>query len=68
MADEHEHTERDKLKIVLPHLLKHNQEHIKEMQRLAGKTGSRDVEEELMKVIFYAEKINRHLSNAINKL
>lgn len=67
---DHEHdSESGKLRIVLPHLLKHNREHVKDIQkwlRLSEKENS-EIAEDLKRVVELFEEINRYLESAIEK-
>ena len=67
---DHEHdSEGGKLRIVLPHLLKHNREHVKDIQkwlRLSEKENS-EIAEDLRRVVELFEEINRYLESAIEK-
>lgn len=69
---EHEHvSDLEKLEVMLPHLLKHNREHVNEMAKWldrAGQVGLQGVAEELRKVLGYAENINECLEAAVAKL
>jgi hypothetical protein len=68
---DHDHgSEGDKLRIVLPHLLKHNREHIKDIQkwlRLSEEAGDKGITDDLKRVVELFEEINRHLESAIEK-
>jgi hypothetical protein len=69
---EHDHgSDHEKLKIILPHLLKHNREHVDEMARwldTASHIGLSDVACELEKVIGHMKETNECLETAIARL
>ena len=69
---EHEHgSDHEKLKIYLPHMLKHNKEHVDDMARWREKAshlGLDDVAKELDNVISHLNKTNECLESAIGKL
>jgi hypothetical protein len=69
MHDHGHDSDSDKLRIVLPHLLKHNREHVKDIQkwlRLSEEANS-EIAEDLKKVVELFEEINRYLESAIEK-
>ena len=58
----------EKLTVLLPYWLKHNQQHIRDQEIWfdeAQKAGLSEIAAELVMVIDYSEKINRHIKNAI---
>ena len=68
---DHDHgSDSDKLKIVLPHLLKHNKEHVKDIQKwlkLSEDAGNKEIAEDFKRIIEHFEEINRYLESAIEK-
>lgn len=71
MVDVKESTTAKKLMILLPHLLTHNDEHAREIEKWCKKAeedGSSAVAEELKKAFIEMEKISGHLKSAITLL
>jgi hypothetical protein len=69
MHDHNHGSDGDKLRIVLPHLLKHNKEHIKDIQKWLrlSEEENNEIAEDLKKVVELFEEINRYLESAIEK-
>lgn len=69
---EHSHgADAEKLKVMLPYMLKHNREHIADMtvwRDKAGHIGLADVAQELEGVIEYLKKTNERIEAAIAML
>lgn len=60
-------TDIEKLSILLPHWLHHNNDHIRDQEKwitLAEKAGLIDVADELRNAIDYSKKANRHVEQA----
>jgi hypothetical protein len=71
LSVELEMSDEAKLAILLPHLLKHNDEHGREMATwadTAGRAGSTEVAQELSAVVKLSGQISEHLRVAIEKL
>ncbi|MDD5672958.1 MAG: hypothetical protein PHC61_02235 [Chitinivibrionales bacterium] len=71
MAETDEKTYMQKLAILLPHLLAHNQEHARQIEKwilLAGQSGQAAVAHELTQAALLMEKIDGHLTAAITLL
>ena len=68
MENKSEHrTDIDKLSILLPHWLHHNNDHIRDQENWiiqAEKMGLIDVADELRKAIDHFKKVNRHIAQA----
>ncbi|MBL7197421.1 MAG: CooT family nickel-binding protein [Candidatus Omnitrophica bacterium] len=68
----HEHSSRtEKLELGLSYLLKHNREHLKDIEKWinrAKQAGTDEVMEELVKVLELSEKINECFKTALKKL
>jgi hypothetical protein len=77
MSHEHSHhdqsaapaelNDRAKLAVLLPHLLKHNEEHSREIAQWAGKADP-EVARELETVVELSTQISAHMRLAIEKL
>lgn len=60
----------DKLTVVLPHLLQHNQEHVKDIQKwlkISEESGKSAVAEDLRRVAQLYEEISILLESALDK-
>jgi hypothetical protein len=66
-TDSHELTDHAKLALLLPHLLKHNDEHSREIALWAGKAVP-EVARELETVVALSTQISEHMRLAIEKL
>ena len=61
----------EKLKMIMPYWLRHNNEHIEEDKKWLAKVeeaGLKGVAEDLRKVIQLSEEMNRYIESAIGKL
>ena len=69
---DHDHTlDTEKLEILLPHLLDHNREHVKDLEKWAGKaedSGLEQIAPKLRKIVELYEEINTHFESAIEEL
>ena len=61
-------TDIEKLTVLLPYWLKHNQQHIRDQEiwfEKAQKAGLIEIAAELEKVIDHSKKINQHIKTAV---
>ena len=75
---EHEHKHKhnstlstDRLKVLLPHLQKHNKDHIQDMKKWLGQLESAELKEiadEFRKIIQLSEEIDKSFETALSKL
>jgi hypothetical protein len=71
MIFHHKLSDREKLTVILPHLLKHNDEHAHDIVSLAAKAtaqGEHEVARELTSIVALSEHISAHLRAALEKL
>jgi len=74
LAHNHEHndySEKEALEVILPYLLKHNNNHIKEIEKWikrAESTGYEKVAQDLREVLELSFKISEYFESAIKKL
>ena len=71
MPEFRHHEEVRKLELGLPYLLKHNQEHVKDLKKWIqrARNGHQDeVANDLQKVLELSRKITGYLETALNKL
>jgi hypothetical protein len=64
----HNHSDLEKLAIMLPHMLKHNEEHARDMKARAEtteKNGASEVATELLSVVELSDEICVHIKKAI---
>ncbi|PIU67592.1 MAG: hypothetical protein COS84_04495 [Armatimonadetes bacterium CG07_land_8_20_14_0_80_40_9] len=70
--DEHNHhSEVRALEVGLPYLLKHNKEHIEDINKWinrAKQAGYNEVANDLQKVLELSQEITKHLESALKKL
>ena len=70
-GSDHSHTDLEKLAATIPHLLKHNEEHARDMQsrvERAQKEGAELVAAEFSAVVELSGKVSEHLRKAIELL
>lgn len=58
--------EAEKLRVLIPHWIEHNQEHASEFQRWSGNVD--EVTEELHAAVTAMQKVNEFLRDALDKL
>ena len=71
MSDHHHGEGIDKLKVLLPHLKKHNDEHINDLKKWVGeaeKAGLSEVASDLKKVIELSHEIDKCFESAMMKI